>query len=385
MRWFTWFVAFGIVWRGSIDLRNFRLLRLFFQGLFAFVFIRKLWCSLYIQLRWYPFALQRSHWRCLGFVLAVAKRGWSKNGSSYQQRLRGGRVEQHQWLNSSTANSCKDSSSDVAFEATDQTLHGTRPIARLKNCSTSQILSYSYQSYHAVRLHRWLLWLPKHRNNLAPMPHAGSKSTPQSVFETSFIILPWLRMGNTFIPLKVMKVCWMVPGRSVILRDQHLASRVDDCHCRRRPWMKVRKSEMHKDGFSTSFNSTEFLWFWKWSSQCCKYLTWHARHVTFVRRPPRLDPMDPDVFEKWPVRTETRETRYWCNGNECHQIRTYNLLQFTTTLRQDWQDEWFLLLWTINPWSLGSLLVFIFVEVHRCPLLSAELSRTRTWRKPHPM
>lgn len=269
MRWFTWFVAFGIVWRGSIDLRNFRLLRLFFQGLFAFVFIRKLWCSLYIQLRWYPFALQRSHWRCLGFLLAVAKRGWSKNGSSYQQRLRGGRVEQHQWLNSSTANSCKDSSSDVAFEATDQTLHGTRPIARLKNCSTSQILSYSYQSYHAVRLHRWLLWLPKHRNNLAPMPHAGSKSTPQSVFETSFIILPWLRMGNTFIPLKVIKVCWMVPGRSVILRDQHLASRVDDCHCRRRPWMKVRKSQMHKDGFSTSFNSSEFLWFWKWSSQCC--------------------------------------------------------------------------------------------------------------------
>ena len=100
---------------------------------------------------------------------------------------------------------------------------------------------------------------------------------------------------------------------------------------------------------------------------------------------PRLDPMDPDVFEKWPVPTETRETRYWCNGNECHQIRTYNLLQFATTLRQDWQDEWFLLLWTINPWSLGSLLVFIFVEVHRCPLLSAELSRTRTWRKPHPM
>ena len=198
------------------------------------------------------------------------------------------------------------------------------------------------------------------------MPHAGSKSTPQSVFETSFIILPWLRMGNTFIPLKVMKVCWMVPGRSVILRDQHLASRVDDCHCRRHPWMKVRKSQMHKDGFSTSFNSSEFLWFWKWSSQCCTstWSTWlDMLDMLDMWRSsaPRLDPMDPDVFEKWPVRTETRETRYWCNGNECHQIRTYNLLQFATTLRQDWQDEWFLLILLLQIFRLLVFFLSLFL------------------------
>ena len=105
-------------------------------------------------------------------VSACCCKAWMirKTALLYQQCLRGGRVEQHQWLNSSTANSCKDSSSDVAFEATDQTLHGTRPIARLKNWSTSQILSYSHQTYHEVRLHRWFFWLPKHRNNLAPMP-----------------------------------------------------------------------------------------------------------------------------------------------------------------------------------------------------------------------
>ena len=76
--------------------------------------------------------------------------------------------------------------------------------------------------------------------------------------------------------------------------------------------MKVRKSEMHKDGLSHQFQQHRVSIILKVIQPVLhlnvKYLTRHARHVTFVG--PRLDPMDPDVFEKWPVRTETRETRY---------------------------------------------------------------------------
>ena len=253
-----------------------------FKGLFAFVFIHKLWCSLYIQLRRYPSALQRSHWRCLGFLLAVAKRGWSENGSSYQQCLRGGRVEQHQWLNSSTANSCKDSSSDVAFEATDQTLHGTRPIARLKKLQhkPDPIILVSCSALSSL-----IFGLPKRRNNLAHTlgknPFLNRLSRHLSSFclgwgwGTPSSLWRWWRFAE-----------WFLAALSYF-RDPHLTSRVHDCYCRKRPRMKVKKSKIHKARFFPPVSIAQSIQpvlhlclISDWLNM--NYLTRQTRHVMLV-------------------------------------------------------------------------------------------------------
>lgn len=172
------------------------------------------------------------------------------------------------------------------------------------------------------------------------MPHAGSKSTPQSVFETLSFCLGWgwgtpsslwrwWRFAEWFLAalsyweINTLLVVWMT------------------AHCRRHPWMKVRKSEMHKDGFSTSFNST------KWSSQCCTstWSTWLDMLDMWRSSAPQAWSNGPGcLWEVAGANGNEGNERFWCNGNECHQIRTYNLLQFATTLGQDWQDEWFLLI-----------------------------------------
>ncbi len=254
-----------------------------FKGLFAFVFIHKLWCSLYIQLRRYPSALQRSHWRCLGFLLAVAKRGWSENGSSYQQCLRGGRVEQHQWLNSSTANSCKDSSSDVAFEATDQTLHDTRPIARLKKLQhkPDPIILVSCSALSSL-----IFWLPKRRNNLAHTlgknPFLNRLSRHLSSFclgwgwGTPSSLWRWWRFAEWFLAA----LSYSEINTLLVVCTTAIAENTQE-------WRLYKKSEIHKDRFFPPVSIAQSIQpvlhlclISDWLNM--NYLTRQTRHVMLV-------------------------------------------------------------------------------------------------------